>query len=181
MTNTVTDNITFARRTMNREPIKVIADIITHEMNITPNRVFLFNDVRKLPTDAELFVVLDEQDYPPHGSELKYKETLSGDFVEVQTLNVRKRITISLISKNTDARTRQYEPQMALNSTYAQQKQEEYGFHVSTTSVMQNRSFLEATARLTRFDTEVMITTAFEKTQTVDYYNSAEHSSIFES
>jgi hypothetical protein len=28
---------------------------------------------------------------------------------------------------------------------------------------------------------EVMVTTAFEKTQAVDYYNSAEHSSIFES
>lgn len=165
---------------MNREPIKAIADIITHEMNIAPERVFLFNDLRKLPTDAGLFVVLDEQDFAPHGAELKYKE-VNSDLIEVTTLNVRKKITISLISKNTDARTRQYEPQMALNSTYAQQKQEEYGFHVSTTSAVQNRSFVEETARLSRFDTEVMVTTAFEKTQAVDYYNSAEHSSIFES
>lgn len=165
---------------MNREPIKAIADIITHEMNIAPERVFLFNDLRELPTDAGLFVVIDEQDYPPHGAELKYKE-VNNSLMEVTTLNVKKRIMISLISKNTDARMRQYEPQMALNSTYSQQQQELYGFHVSTTSAVQNRSFVEETARLARFDTEVIVTTAFEKTQAVEYYNSAEHSSIFES
>lgn len=165
---------------MNREPIKAIADIICHEMQINPDRVYLFNDVRKLPTDKDLFVVLDEQDFAPHGASLDYKE-IKGVFTEIQTLNVKKKITISLISKNTDARTRQYEPQMAMNSTYAQQVQEQYGFHVSTTSAVVNRSFLEETARLNRFDTEVMLTTAFEKKQAVDYYDTATYNSIFES
>ena len=165
---------------MNSEPIKVIADILCHEMNLTEDRIFLFNDLRALPKDDGLFVVLNEQPFKPHGAKTDYKE-IKGVFTEVQTLNVKQVITISLVSKNNQARLRQYEAQMAMNSTYAQQCQEIYGFHVSTTSPVYTRSEVEATARLSRFDTEVVITTAFEKTQEVDYYSAKEYSSVFES
>lgn len=165
---------------MNKEPIKAIAEIICHEMGIAQNRVFLFNDLRELPKDDGLFVVLDEKPFKPHGASLTYKE-INNVYTEVQTLNIKQIITISLISKNNEARLRQYEAQMAMNSTYAQQCQETYGFHVSTTSTVQNRSFVEATARLARFDTEVVVTTAIEKTQEVEYYSAKEYSSVFES
>ena len=164
---------------MNREPVKIIADILAHEMNLSPNRIFIYNDGRQLPKDDKIYIVLNVLSRPPYGAKTEYK-TINGGLSEVQTLNVRETIIASAISKNTEARTRSYEVQMAINSTFAQQEQEKYGCHISRIAPVRDMSFLEETARLNRFDTEITVLTVYEKAQSVDYYDSFKSKTEFE-
>lgn len=169
MTNTDIDNIQYARLTMNREPIKAIADILSTELEINSSRVFLMNSLRELPKDEGVFIVLQEATFPPFGLKKEYK-MVSGVYTEVQSYMTKQRITISLLSKNTDARLQKFDINMALNSTYSQQVQEQYGFHISSVNPVSNRSFLEETSRLYRYDTEATVITAYSRQKAVDYY-----------
>lgn len=155
---------------MDREPIKAIADILVNQMSIAADRIYLPNSLRALPTDENIFIALDVQTYPPFGMKREYQEN-KGVYTERQSVMIKQLVTIKVMSKNTDARTECYKVAMALNSTYSQQIQEKYGFHLSVNNNVQNRSFLEATARLNRFDTEVNVITAIKQTQAVDYYD----------
>ena len=164
---------------MNREPVKVIADIISHEMDLPNDRIFIYNDGRELPKDDGLYIVLSVMSRPPFGAKSSYKETEDG-LVEVQTLNVKETIIASAVSKNTDARTRAYEVQMAVNSVFSEQKQEEYGCHISMIAPVRDMSFLENTARLNRFDTEITLLAAYEKVKDIDYFDTYSITSKFE-
>ena len=164
---------------MNREPVKIIADIISHEMNISPDRIFIYNDGRELPKDDNLYIVLSVMSRPPFGVKSSWKETETG-LVEVQTLNVQETIIASAVSKNTDARTRAYEVQMAVNSVFSEKQQELYGCHISMIAPVRDMSFLENTARLNRFDTEITVLAAYQKIKDIDYFNTIQISSKFE-
>ena len=156
---------------MNREPIKAIADIISHELNIASSRIFLMNSLRELPKDDELFVVIQETTFPPFGLKKEYLTKANGTYVEKLSYMAKQVVTISLLSKNTNARLQKYDVNLALNSTYSQQIQEQYGFHISITNPVANRSFLEETSRLYRYDTEATVITGYLKENTVDYYD----------
>ena len=177
-------NMLFARgMRMNREPIKALADIICNQMGINQDRVFLLNDNRQIPNDSELYVTLDIIMQAPFGADVKYKETTLNNqqvYQEVQSMAIKQTIVVSLVSKNSDARLRAYEVQMAMNSTYSEQSQETNGFHIASISPIHNRSFLEASSRLNRFDTEIAVITGIEKTQNVGYYDTFEHTEMFE-
>lgn len=154
---------------MNREPIKAIADILVNQLNIESSRIFLMNSLRELPKDDNVFIVLQEVTFPPFGLKKEYK-TINGTYTEIQSYMTKQIVTISILSKNTDARLRKYDVNLALNSTYSQQIQEMYGFHISSVNPVANRSFLEETSRLYRYDTEATVITAYSKQSAVDYY-----------
>lgn len=162
-----------------REPVKIIADIISHELGLDESRIFIYNDGRPLPKDKNLYIVLYVRETPPYGSKTEYKE-IDGVFTEVQTLNFQQTVTASIISKDTSARTRFYEVQMAMNSTYSIQQQEKYGCHISRIADVVDLSFLEQTERLNRFDTTIRLLYAVEKKQQVDYYDTFVHENNFE-
>ena len=164
---------------MDREPIKVIADILCHKLNLPASRVFLFNSTNELPKDDGLYIALQQTEFPPFGVKSEYK-TINGEYKEVQSYMTKSMITISLVSKNTDARLRRYDVNLALNSVYSQQMQEKYGFHIAKCSPVANRSFLEASSRLFRFDTEVTVITGYTSSDTIDYYDQFEHAITYE-
>lgn len=155
---------------MNREPIKAIADILSKELNISASRIFLMNSLRELPKDEGAFIVLQEETFPPFGLKREYKTDSKGVYSEFLSYMTKQRITISLLSKNSEARLQKFDVNLALNSTYSQQVQEQYGFHISAVNPVTNRSFLEETARLYRYDTEATVITAYSKQNAVDYY-----------
>ena len=154
---------------MNREPVKAIADILANQLKISSDRIFLMNSLRELPKDDGVFIVLQEITFPPFGLKKEYK-TIKGVYTEVQSYMTKQVVTISILSKNTDARQRKYDVNLALNSTYSQQIQEKYGFHISSVNPVANRSFLEETSRLYRYDTEATVITAYSNQAAVDYY-----------
>lgn len=162
------------------ETIKVVADILAHFMNLTQERIFIYNDGRELPKDNGLYLVLSIQSRKPYGTRSQQKN-INGVFREVLTTNVAERLICSICSKNSDARTRSFEVQMAMTSDYAQQMMDLYGFHISQIADVQDRSFLEQTARLNRFDCEINCLTAYEKIQGIDYYDQFPINTVFQS
>lgn len=156
-----------------QETIKVVADILAKFMTLSQDRIFLANDGRELPKDEGLYLVISIASRSPYASKSEQK-SVGGAMREVLTMNVAERLVVSICSKNSDARLRCHEVQMAMASQYAEQMQELYGFHISRMANVNDRSFLEATARLNRFDCEINTLTCIEKVQDIDYFDTFE-------
>lgn len=151
--------------------LDVIKKILVSEMNISAKRIWAYNADVDIPQDGKLFIVLSYAEKTPYSNNTKYVPSDSG-LNEVQTMNVAEDIIISLLSQNTDARDRSHEVLMALNSTYSQNLQVKNRLHISRIGQVLDNSFLEATARLNRFDIRCRVLTAYDKIKEVDYYDS---------
>lgn len=147
-----------------------IKQIIDKEMDLPIGRCFAYNNENELPKDDNIFVCLYFASKTPYSNISKYKETANG-LQEVQIMNMAEEIEIAICSKNTDARERCHEVLMALRSVYSQQIQELNHIHISTISEITDNSFLEATARLNRFDIRCTVIRAYEKVKPIDYYD----------
>ena len=84
------------------------------------------------------------------------------------------------MSVNQDARDRAHEVLMALRSNYAQVLQEQNKVHITTQGDIIDKSFLEATSRLNRFDVRAKIYISYDKITNVDYYDKFPNTSKFE-
>lgn len=164
---------------MNNSTLDILKTIIDREMSMPNGRVFAYNGTQNLPTDGMLYIVLAFAERTPYANVNKYKTTETG-MKEIQTVNIAEDIVISLVSKDTSARDRVIEVPMALKSTYSQYQQEINKIHISTINKSLDNSFLEATARLNRFDTEIRIIRTYEKEQPIDYYDKFPNTSKFE-
>lgn len=154
------------------EPISIIRNIIMTEMELNPKRIWIYNADAPLPKDSGLFCILSLNAQNPFSNNLKYESNIENDTLnEVQEMNIQADITISLLSKDESARTRAYEVQMALGSTYSQQMQEKNKMHISRIGNVVDASFLEATSRLNRFDIDCIALYGYKKVKPVDYYD----------
>ena len=154
------------------EPISIIRNIIMTEMELNPKRIWIYNADAPLPKDSGLFCILSLNAQNPFSNNLKYENNIENDTLnEIQEMNIQADITISLLSKDESARTRAYEVQMALGSTYSQQMQEKNKMHISRIGNVVDASFLEATSRLNRFDIDCIALYGYKKVKPVDYYD----------
>jgi len=151
------------------EPIKLIRDILISEMGIDSSRIWIYNADAILPTDDNLFIVLQIKSRQPYSNNIRYEEDGTG-LKEIQSMNVAEVIQIDICSKNTEARERAYEVQLALRSTKAIQSQEANSYSISRIAPVQDISFLEATSRLNRYSCEVRVLSVYTKTKNVDFY-----------
>lgn len=165
---------------MNDSTLDLIKDIIDTRMHMPAGRVFAYNGTQDLPQDNNLFIVLSFMDADTYANIRRYKATAGGGLEEVVTVNAAEDILISLISRSTEARTKRYAVVRALNSSYSQYIQEKYRFHISTTNPVMDRSFLEATSRLNRFDIQIRVIRTYEDKDDVDYYDKFPNTSKFE-
>lgn len=164
---------------MNNSTLDILKIIIDKELSMPQGRVFAYNGSNDLPKDRELFIVLDYLERTPYANNSRFEATQNG-YKEIQTVNMAEDINISMISVNTSARDRLPEIQMALKSTYSAYIQEKYHIHISTINPSTDKSFLEATSRLNRFDTEIRVIRAYEKINDIDYYDKFPNTSQFE-
>lgn len=153
--------------------LDVIKNIIVKEMNVNAKRVWAYNADIDTPQDGKLFIVISYAEKTPYSNNTKYVATDDG-LNEVQTMNVAEDIIISLLSKTTEARDRSHEVLMALSSTYAQNMQIKNRLHISRIGQVLDNSFLEATARLNRFDIHCRVLAAYDKIKEVDFYDSSD-------
>lgn len=150
--------------------LDIIKLILDKEMDMPANRVWAYNQNNDLPTDSKLFIILHFGKRDVISNNIRYKQTAKG-LQEVQMMNVREDIMISLMSKNNEARDRAHEALLAMGSTYSQQLQEKNKIHISTTGNVYDASFLEGTSRINRFDTKIKVFKSYEKIKSVDYYD----------
>lgn len=157
----------------------MIKQILDKEMNMPDGRVFAYNSSVDLPQDKGLFIVLHYTNKTPYSNNIRYVNTSDG-VEEHQTSNFIEEVLISLMSVNLDARDRAHEVLMAMNSTYSQTLQELNRLHITTQSDIIDKSFLEAAARLNRFDVKANVYISYDKIKKIDYYDKFPNTSEFE-
>lgn len=162
-----------------REPIKVVADILSHELNLSSDRIFIYNDGRPLPKDDGLYISLCINETIPYANNSKTGD-INTTFSEKISMNYRQKVIASVISKDSTARIAAYNAVMALSSVYSIQKQEEYSCHIAKIAHVTDASFLEETARLNRFDVAINVISWAEATKEIDYFNTGEIETRFE-
>ncbi len=164
---------------MNNSTLDFIKQIIDKQMEMPEGRVWAYNGNNNIPTDGQLFIVLQFMSKTPYSNNVEYVPSDTG-LKEIQTMNVAEDILISCISKNTDARDRCHEVYMALNSTFSQYIQETNHLHISSIGEVLDASFLEATAHLNRFDIHCKVLRGYDRINPIDYYDKFPNTNKFE-
>lgn len=159
--------------------LDILKDIIDTQMQMPVNRVWAYNPDVDLPKDNNLFIILFLKEQTPYANNSKYVATSTG-MNEKQSINIKQEITISLVSKNTQARDRAPEVFIALNSFYSQHLQAKNKLHISILGDAYDASFLEETSMLNRWDIRIRVLKAYDKINSIDYYDKFPNTSKFE-
>lgn len=164
-----------APTTIQREPIKVLADIIQYELELPASQVMLEFQKADIPDTPGLYVVLsyvgpskviaNVNEHFNNGTGPNFSMT------EIQTLTMLHTIQVDLMSFDSSARLRKEEVAMSLRSLKAQ-----YDMEAANMSIARmpgpfiDAHSLEGTAILNRFTTSVNITAVHRKTKVVGNY-----------
>lgn len=159
------------------ELIKVFCDLITERLGLKPDRVVIYNQKWNIPNDVGLFVVVGFLNQKPFGNNLGYAnraatpDTPEG-LNQVQSQNVQENYWIEVFSRNSEARTRQFEISFALASTQAQQISEKYSFRLAGIPLVFNDlSFLEGAAIINRYHAEFSAMRAYSLVTDAPYFD----------
>lgn len=156
---------------MNREPIKIVGDIIKSLMELTDQQIFIYNQNFKLPETSGLFVVIQYNTSQVYSSTNEFVPTDAGG-EEVLTTQTREDYTINVMSKDDTARTRKEEVVLSLNSNYSKNQQELFQFRIGrVTGNFTNVSELEGGAFMNRFAIPISLLAHYSKTVSTDYYD----------
>lgn len=159
---------------MNREPIKIIGDILKDCMSLTDDQIFIYNQDFKVPETSGLFIVMQynsSQNYSTNNEFIPADEGVEGAQEKISMLN-RESYTINVISKNDEARQKKEEVVMSLNSNYSQDQQGLYQFKIANLSdSFTNVSELEGAGMLNRFAITVNLLAFYDKTLNTSYYD----------
>ena len=159
--------------------LDILKQILDTEMEMPANRVWAYNADMQLPKDDNLFIILFLKEQTPISNTVKYVSTAKG-MEEHQSINVKEEITISLVSRSTQARDRAYEVHMALNSFLSRSLQAQNKMHISILGDVYDASFLEASSMLNRFDCRIRVLKSYAKIKAIDYYDKFPNTAEFE-
>ena len=164
-----------------KEYIKVVQDIIEHELNLAPanpsstdpneHRVFIYNQDFVLPTYKRMLVVLS----PMPAATISNRSTMDDSTPpnEVAEILMQQAINIDVMSRDTEARQRKEEILMALASFYSQRQQGANGFRIFTQSTsFTDISEAEGSGMINRYRVTIMCHVHYIKTKAADYYGS---------
>ena len=105
---------------------KYIVDILTHELELNPDHIWIWSQNRKLPDNAEgLYCTVGEINSRIVSAKSMYK-----DEKEVQEIYEFCDVQIDLMSYSNEARDRRSEIIMALNSFYAKESMEKGQYRI---------------------------------------------------
>lgn len=156
----------------NVETCKALCDLIQSQMNLTANRVWIFNQKVDIPSDDGLFVSVACLRTKPLGSALNYvNDEETGKLVEFQALNIQETLRITLFSRDGSARQRRHEITFVLHSTAAQQMQERYSMQMGYTPTAVDVSSIEGAARLNKFSLTFSLLRAYTRTKPIEFYD----------
>ncbi len=157
----------------NREPIKIMADIIRSEMDLREDQILLAYQKFEIPKNKDLFVTLSYLDtsFVSVQDESVGVDSSVG-MIEYQTVTIRNIIQIDILSYGDEARTRKEEILMALRSVYSEQQQTAYNIQIARNPIsFNNVSVLEETAFLNRFTIAIACTSTQQKTKVPPYFD----------
>lgn len=161
---------------MNTEIEKIFVDILSTEMEIDSQNIWIDSQNREIPSTDDLFVIVGMVDSQVYSSKRTIEPTDAG-MTQYQEVVMRETIQIDLISSTKEARQRRSEVIMSLTSLMSEQKQEEEQFKIFRipTSFI-NASEAEGGSTLNRFSIIVPVFVWYKKTKileaaTGEYYD----------
>ena len=146
----------------------ILADIIATEMSLSSARVVVYDQNFIPPKDQDIYITIAFQSGRIIGNNNRFNPDTEE---EEQYISVSETYNLEMTSKNRDALTRRYEPNMAIGSTYSQQKQEENQVRIFRTNQNIDLSFIEGGSSLHRYRIPVIINSTKIKSKTIDYYD----------
>lgn len=159
---------------MNREPIKIIGDIIKNYLNLNDNQILIYNQDFKIPATKGLFILLQYNTSQPYSVVNKFIPAaieIEGAEESVSVL-MKEDYTINVVSKNDEARQRKEEILMAFNSNYSQEQQGLYQFQIAKISnSFINISELEGAGMLNRFAINISLLAHYNRINDIAYYD----------
>lgn len=144
--------------------------IIVQELEISPDRVAIYNTRYQIPKDNDLFIVIENTGSTVF-SNRTHEETRDDTLYEIQNMSCRSTFNIEICSRNDDALRRKEDVYFALNSTYAQNAQEVHSFKISRLGPIRSAPEEDGAARLYRFISEVICFSWYEKEKAIRHYD----------
>lgn len=156
--------------------IDLIRKLIQEYMDLDPTRVVIYNQPAAIPPVDGLWVAVQFEFSRPLSNRSSYKQNAddSGELDQVQDSNFQSHFTIKIMSKDETALMRKEEVLMALTSDLSQRYQEDNSFLLSFIGDIRDVSEVEASARLYRYDIEVIALDWYKKSKTVPSYDNYE-------
>ncbi len=108
----------------------LIRNIIVAQMCLKPERVNIYDEKWKIPTDEELFITIEYR----NGKCISNRNIFISDGeppTEEQNVNMLENITVGIFSRDRSATQRKEEVLMGIMSSYAQSLQEKFSFSIA--------------------------------------------------
>lgn len=154
------------------DPIELFCDVLKHEMGLSDDQVYLYNQKFVTPNDSRIYLIVGFLMSKPFSNSLRFDGSVSG-LNTIQSTNISSTLNIDIFSRGPTARTRIGELIMALQSEYSQSQQFLNGFRIYPISTrFHNLSYLDGSAIPFRFNLNVNIQYFVSKTIPVEYYDS---------
>lgn len=153
-----------------REPIKVIADVLQHELGLANGQIVVADQKWNVPKNDGLYISLEYLGPGRTIASINNFDPVSQ--VEIQGVTMLLTVQIDFMSYDGSARVRKEEIAMALASVYSQQQQEKYECQIALhPGLFNDNSSVEGTAMLQRYTTTAQITSSFSKQKVVEYFD----------
>lgn len=150
-----------------------VADILMKVLNLTEDRIWLANQRTSMPLDTGLYITVGRMAVPTVASNKRIVSTDTG-LKEVRTQHVEEIISIDIESADSSAFDRFPEVIGALQSSYAQEMQERYGFKIGTTPTTANSvAPIEAASVLYHMSITVRVLRAYSSESAIPYYDNS--------
>ena len=150
-----------------KEPIKILADIIQSEMELTDEQVMVYNQRSVIPTSEGLYIFLVLVEPGKVISNRSYFNNATQE--EMQQMAVVQIIQINIMSANSEARQRCFEVLMALQSNYAIDQCFKYNISIAKSPAnFIDASEAEGSAQINRYSTSVAVNCMYSKTKSID-------------
>lgn len=160
-----------------KETISLIAALIATQFGLAPTRVFIYNQKWKIPPGEGLFVEVAMNAQKPYGSSTGFEDIpqtadAPAKLIENQVTSMQEVYTVTLYSRNGDARRMQPRLLMALASVASQQVQEKYSFQVGRLPIsFVDVSSTEGAARLNKYAYTFALLRSYSQSFIVDYFD----------
>lgn len=121
------------------EILQTLVDILRTEMDLAADQVVIYNQRWIIPNDKRLYVSLNVMGGRPYANNRRFASGFVANpaggpalavLNEERQVSSADLISLHVQSYGDQARVRRNEVMFALNSTYAEQQMERYGFHV---------------------------------------------------